>query len=123
MTTTQTNNHIDEPTLERYIAGRLSSAAADVVIAHLEQCDSCLEQVEQLWAQAQLGPARAETSLVTAVSPNHRERRLLNRINRSNMGGKLIEMGFSGFLDVVLALLRPLTGAPAKKKARGEGYD
>lgn len=121
--TTQNNNHIDAQTLEQYVTGRLSNAAADGVLTHLEHCDVCLEQVEQLWAQSKLGPAKAANSLITAVSPKHRERRLINRIHRSNMSGKLIEIGFSGFLDVVLALLRPLTGTPPKRKARGEGYD
>ncbi|MCA9965593.1 MAG: hypothetical protein KC423_15165 [Anaerolineales bacterium] len=121
--TTQNNNHIDEQTLKKYVAGQLSSAAADGVLAHLEHCDICLEQVEQLWAQDKVGPAKAEKSLLTAVSPKHRERRLINRIHRSNMSGKLVEIGFSGFFDVVLALLRPLTGTPPKRKARGEGYD
>lgn len=121
--TTQANHHIDEQTLERYVAGQLSSPSADVVLAHLEHCDICLERVEQLWAQERVGPAKAEHVLLTAVSPKHREHRLINRIHRSNMSGKLIEIGFSGFLDVVLALLRPLTGTPPKRKARGEGYD
>ena len=121
--TQQHKNHLDEQTLERYVAGQLGHAAADVVLAHLEHCDVCLERVEQLWAADKVGPAKAEGVLLTAVSPKHRERRLFNRINRSNMSGKLIEIGFSGFFDVVLALLRPLTGTPPKRKARGEGYD
>lgn len=121
--TTKDSNHIDEQTLKRHVAGQLSQAATDVVLTHLGQCDNCLERAEQLWQQAPLGPARPTEAEETAVSPKQREHRLINQINRSNLGGKLVEIGFSGFFDVVLALLRPFSGSPAKKKARGEGYD
>ena len=119
-----TNTHIDEKTLERYVAGQLSPAAAEVVLSHLEACDACIDRVELLWAQADMGAATPdaaeEPSQEAAVQM---ERLLTNRIHRSNLGGKLVEVGLSGFLDVVVALLRPLFGVPTKKRVRGEGYD
>ena len=121
---TQKTNHIDEKTLERYVAGQLSAAAADVVLSHLEACDACLERVEALWATTDIGAAVAEADEEPDHSQKDRmEHLLVNRIHRSNLGGKLVEVGLGGFLDVVMALLRPLFGAPPKKRVRGEGYD
>ncbi|MEM7119459.1 MAG: zf-HC2 domain-containing protein [Chloroflexota bacterium] len=121
---TQKTNHIDERTLERYVAGQLSAAAADVVLSHLEACDDCLERVEALWATTDIGAAVAEaTEEPNRSQKDKMEHLIVNRIHRSNLGGKLVEVGLGGFLDVVMALLRPLFGAPPKKRVRGEGYD
>ena len=120
---TQTN-HINDKTLERYVAGQLSPSAAEVILSHLETCDHCIERVEELWAVADIGAAvpKASEKLDTEKTAEM-EDLLVNRIHRSNLGGKLVEVGLSGFLDVMLALLRPLFGVPPKKRVRGEGYD
>lgn len=114
------SNHLDEQTVQRYVMGQLSQPAMEAVLHHLEQCDQCLERVEQLWGSERVGLAVASEREETAVSSQQREQRLVNRIHRSNLGGTVVEVSLNGFLDVIIALLRPILGTPVKKRARGE---
>lgn len=118
------NNHIDKRTLERYVAGQLSAAASEIVILHLETCDACIDYVETLWAATDIKVAiPSESEGPDIDKTNELERRLIGQVHRSNLGGTLVQIGLGGFLDVFLALLRPLMGVPTKKRVRGEGYD
>lgn len=101
-----------EALLSRFVAGTLPLAESDAVLAHLDQCEQCLEKVEHLWATTPLHqamPLMGEDEVDVEPERGQRiERRVINQIHRSEVAGRALWLGTEGFLQVSFALLRPL---------------
>lgn len=119
---TNKGTHIDVQTLRRFVAGSLDNEATNRVMAHLAECDACLEMVDQLWTEK-------PTTTVSKVADLDRrtarsiERRLLKRINRSNLGGTMVNFGIGGFANVLLAIIRPFLAKTQTNSTLGEHDD
>lgn len=98
--------------LSRFVTGTLSPSETEQVLAHLDQCERCLDQVEQLWETSPLQeivPLAVEEGTNIEWERRQRiERRVMNQIHRSDVAGRALWLGTEGFLQVSFALLRPL---------------
>ena len=98
--------------LSQFVAGTLSQPESDAVLAHLDQCEQCLEKVEHLWATTPLHqaiPLLAEDEVDVEPDRGQRiERQVINQIHRSEVAGRALWLGTEGFLQVSFALLRSL---------------
>ncbi|MCL4868787.1 MAG: zf-HC2 domain-containing protein [Anaerolineae bacterium] len=101
-----------ESLLESYVAGTLSEAEIEQVLAHLETCDHCLAITERLWETTPLpgGLAALPSEPVDPepVRVQRIEQRVINQIHRSEVAGRALWLGTEGFAQVSFALLRPL---------------
>ena len=110
------SNHITRERLEHFVSGRLTDHESDQVMAHLAECDVCLSSTDELWASQPVGEAVSYIVDLDADTATRVERKLVRKIHRSNMTGSVVRLGTQGFLSVMLGLLRPLMGAPARRK-------
>lgn len=110
------SQHVDSNTLKRFVAGRLEEAEAEHIVVHLSECDRCLALADELWSTQPAG-----TAVVPPPDPDpdvaqRIERKITKRIHFSNLSGEIIRLGTRGFIDVALAIVRPLihTRVPQK---------
>lgn len=96
--------------LEAFVAGRLSDDEAAAVLAHLNECEQCLEGVDRLWAEYSTGIAEMDIPEPASTTTSRIERRLVHRLHRSDLWGRTIWLGTFGLLNTLTAMLRPLAG-------------
>lgn len=98
--------------LSQFVAGTLSPSETEQVLDHLDHCERCLDQVEQLWETSPLWeviPLAVEAGADMERERAQRiERQVINQIHRSDVAGRVLWLGTEGFLQVSFALLRPL---------------
>ncbi len=87
---------------------------------HLAACTEYLEHLEVLW----LGEKRVEIAVDSAelttpsIPSNIAEKlqlRVKNNILRGDMGASALKLGTQGFMEVLLALIRPIINDNSKK--------
>lgn len=101
----------EHPTnLAAFVSGRLNESDTQTVLDHLAECDHCLTAVDTLWPNLdeQLGPA------LGPPLPDERaamlESRLVERMQRTNLGARILWFSTQGFVRVALAFLEPFLG-------------
>ena len=97
--------------LNQFVTGTLSPQETEQILAHLDQCERCLNQVEQLWEAAPLReaiPLAEENGEIERERAQRIERRVINQIRRTDVAGRALWLGTEGFVQVSFALLRPL---------------
>lgn len=100
-------DHIEPHHLKRLVQGELAETAAHQVLLHLELCEVCLQQADELWAQLPWSQTTSASQMDIETSARLRKK-LSRRVSRSNLNGAVLRLGSKGFLGVVTAVLRPL---------------
>lgn len=98
------------PIIQKMVAGELDEQETEELLTIIEESDEHLETADALWTEhwsllngdADLEPDRAKLL----------ERRIKERIERSDLSGQIVRMGTQGFAQVALAFLRPLLTTP-----------
>lgn len=105
------------PDLQAYIDGKLTPAEMTAVEAHLENCDECHTWLDEIWARYMAALSGEQTPELSDEAARSMERRLLNQIHRSDLGGQALDLGTRGFFQVLLAMIKPLfsRNSPHKK--------
>jgi|GEM_PF-6398134 len=115
--------HPDLPTLRKFVNGSLDSATTNQVMQHMAECDACLETVDRLWTEKPVAAAVSPVINLDKHTARTIERKLLKRINRSNLGGTVVNFGIGGFANVLLAVIRPFLGSVQHNHTTGENDD
>lgn len=101
-----------ENLLESFVAGTLTRDETELVLAHLETCDHCLQITEQFWEaiswRESLASAATTDEMLEEERARRIEQRVINQIHRTNIAGRALWLGTEGFVQVSFALLRPL---------------
>ena len=107
------DNHLSQERIQSYIQFELSEDENELIVAHLSECDACLSLVDAEWED--------DFQPVSSLTNFRLKKRLMSRINRSNLAGNLIGLGMKGFLGTVIGVLAPFLNVnsanpPRKKK-------
>jgi len=101
-----------EALLASFVAGTLPQEENELVLAHLETCDDCLQITEQFWETApwhgNLAEVTRRDELLEEERARRIEQRVINQIHRTEIAGRALWLGTEGFVQVSFALLRPL---------------
>ncbi|MFC2037794.1 hypothetical protein ACFLYD_07510 [Chloroflexota bacterium] len=103
--------HPDPRTLADLAAGHLTGAKADVVIAHLSECEPCLALADRLWDEHLAEIAGAAIPDLDPEAAEQVEYGLWRRLRRSDLGGEMVRLSTRLLLSVWVALLQPLLGS------------
>lgn len=103
--------HPNSQTLADLAAGHLTGAKADVVIAHLSECEPCLALADRLWDEHLAEIAGAAIPDLDPEAAEQVEHGLWRRVRRSDLGGETVRLSTKLLLSVWVALLRPLFGS------------
>jgi anti-sigma factor RsiW len=122
-TTFPAGQHPDLPALRQFVNGTLDSATTIEVMQHMAECDACLEIVDRLWAEKPSALAVSADLDLDKQTARKIERKLLKRINRSNLGGSIVNFGIGGFANVLLAVIRPFLGSVQHNHTTGNNND
>lgn len=117
------DQHPDLPTLLQFVNGTLDGATTNQVMQHMAECDACLETVDRLWAEKPSALAVSADLDLDRQTARKIERKLLKRINRSNLGGSVVNFGIGGFANVLLAVIRPFLGGIQHNHTTGNNND
>ena len=105
------NNHLSPEEMTSYINEIFEEHENERIIAHLTECDQCLSQVDAIWDEK-------AKSTPNPISENL-EKRLLNKIHRSNLAGNLIRLAVANFFGATIGVITPFmktnTTKPTKK--------
>ncbi len=104
--------------LADFVEGRLSETDNLAVIEHLASCESCEAEVERLWRRSEPGRALPQVPDAQAVSTDRVESSLFRRIRRTDLGGQVIQLSTQGFLDLIVALVRPFMGGVRSSRSK-----
>lgn len=111
------NSFLGHPTsaqLHEFIYDNLSQEDMGQVLDHLAECEGCLAEVDRLW-QAVATPVAPSTPELDAHTAHRLRHQVMNRIHRTNLWGSIFTISTVGFSSVVMALIRPLSGRPARR--------
>jgi hypothetical protein len=103
--------HPNSQTLADLAAGLLTGAKADVVIAHLSECEPCLALADRLWDEHLAEIASAAIPDLDPEAAEQVEHGLRRRLRRSDLGGDMVRLSTRLLLSVWVALLQPLFGS------------
>jgi hypothetical protein len=103
-----TAEHLTSQELRELIAGRMETVESARLLAHIEQCDHCLAQADELWSQQPVAAVVADWVELDAPTAQRLERQLVRKIHRSNLSADMLRLGTQGFLSVAVSLLRPI---------------
>ena len=110
----------NRPLLRAFINGRLSDAQTTLLLEQLVDDEEALAAVDRIWEEQGRGGANLRVPDLPTDQARRIERRLFDSLRRGDLGSKAIRLGTQGFLDVLLALLRPLLD-PSSKKGKDAG--
>ncbi len=100
------SEHPSPERLEELVQGVLGRREREATIEHLGECEVCMQVADGLW----LG-ARAIDEEMPSMGDESRskiEDQLFRRIRVAAVGNELAWLATGGFLNTILALLRPL---------------
>ncbi len=100
--------HLNDETVTRLVDGRLNKREQEQVMAHLAECDACVEKVDALWAARPLAAAVSQTEELDPAIARRVERKVVKRIHRSDLTAEILRLLVQGFAGVAVALARPL---------------
>ncbi len=101
------DDHPSKETFQRMLTGRLAPAGVDSLLRHVEECASCLEQIESIWAD--VSPAAMNSApRLNEAQARQLENRLLLEIRRVTLADRMVTLGSRDFLMLVLELVKPL---------------
>ncbi len=98
--------HLNLENMRAFVSGKLDEAENEAIITHLGECDTCLGKMDQLWTTQPNGNIIRFPSMMDE-QVQKLEENFLRRMQRANLGNRVIHFGTTGFLQVVLALLAP----------------
>lgn len=99
------NKHYDYFFLEAMVKGKLSEAQVEEVSQHVSECESCLAQLDQLWATTLRIPEPVPR--LEPQQAKRMERELVRHLHREALGANMIWLATKGLLNVILTLIRP----------------
>lgn len=112
--------------LQALVEGQLTAEEADELLNTISESDEWLQTADALWAE---NMARLEdVPALPYAQASELEKRISNRIHRTDLTGQIMRFGMHGFALVAVALLRPFLNRSAATKNRsthvqGEQYD
>ena len=110
--------------LKKFVAGQLTDAEMEEVLIHLSEDEESLNNIEDLWQSEPMAQAVSIASEIDPKSATRIKRKVIKRIHRSDLSGQVVQLGVRGFMDVTMAMLRPLLGGRREKLYREEAkYD
>lgn len=93
-------SHLSDTEIESLLSGRLSPGDEDAIWEHIESCDACLNRFERRTNQTVLSMQTGDALRRSARF----HRRLMQRINREQVGRALVRfmlVGFSGLTSFI----------------------
>ena len=114
--------YITNKTLDDFVAGKLSEADTEAVMAYLSENEEALAYVDDLW-QRELVLATAVAPSLDVQTANRIERQLIRRIHQSNLVGMITRLGIVGFGEVVKAILIPIIHKLLNLQREDSAYD
>lgn len=109
--------------IARLVGGGLESEEADLLLAHLAECDACLDLADRLRGSELAPSASPEVPELDAAAADRLEMAIFRRIQLAGMGTQVSVLITTGFLGVVLTLLRPFLAAARPVDSRREVTD
>ncbi len=91
-----------------FVNGQLSETETTTILSHLAQCDQCLATVDQLWAEHPVGLASRAVPELDPIAAKRLENRLVKRIHRSDLGGRVVWLGTVGLMNTHLVMFGPM---------------
>lgn len=104
---TRDSDHPSQETLELLMTGRLTAAAADSLLRHVEGCARCIEQVESIWADV-APTAMASGPELNEAQTRQLEKRILLEVRRVALADRAMTLASRDFLMLFLELVKPL---------------
>ena len=98
-------NHHSLP-LNAFVNGLLSEEESEKVIIHASECESCLDELDQLW-EGSLFTLSQETPPRNVQVAHQLERQVFRSLHREVMWGQLIWLATKGTFQVLFGVLRP----------------
>lgn len=102
--------------LRRFVAGELTEAENETVMAQLAEDEDSLELVDALWEEQPSQTAVVELPDLEPERAQRVRRRLIHQIHRSDLAKNIVKMGTTGFGGVAMSLLRPLLDTPKRER-------
>lgn len=116
--------HPELERIEEYVTGQLDEAESEAMLTHLATCDTCIDVVDRLWADAGIASRRGEIQ-----DPDYRTVRsihsgLLHRIHIQDLGYQLIKLSIVRPVQVLAACLRIFTAGrkTGMKEESSDGF-
>ena len=104
--------HPSTECLQALVEGTVDREAEAALLAHIEECEACLEWFEQASAAKQI-PLEISTE---QGDPSLFRRRLMHRINREQTKNAIIHFVVTGFVGLLTFVFKALP--PSQKGAR-----
>lgn len=111
-----TGSHLVRAQLEALAEGEVDQATRDAWVDHLSICDRCFEAFDQEWSIRLPGGFRVSQveAEISGEMPSEVADRveadLFSRVHVADLAASTAWFATTGFLEVILCLLRPLVG-------------
>lgn len=107
------NETITVTVLEQFVDGLLESEESETILHHLAQDEESLAVVDALWqergfVQMEGQEADAAVPALDAETAGQIERKLIDRIQRTDLTGQVVQLGTQAAGLAYWALLRPM---------------
>ena len=111
--------HPSAECFQALVEGKLDREAEGALLAHLEECEPCLEWFEQESAARQI-PLELSTQ---QGDPSLFRRRLMHRINREQTKDAIIYLVVTGFVGLLVFVFKTLQPSPKGDRTVSSEYE
>jgi len=109
--------HPSTESLQALVDGKLDRESEAALLAHFEECETCLEWFERASAARQI-PLESSTQ---EGDPSLFRRRLMHRINREQTQNAIIRFVVTGFVGLLAFVFKTLQPSPKGDCTRVSG--
>lgn len=92
--------------LNAFVSGLLNEEETEALILHTSECESCFEELNQLWAESHF-TLPTEIPLRDSHATRQLEEQVFRSLHQKNMWAQFIWLATKGILQVIFGVLRP----------------